>query len=160
MNNAGIEPAYRDIREKTMRIEAESYSVGGQDVGYSDLSSGNAGGVYRSDEVDIYPCLTCSNDYTVGSIQTGEWLAYSIYVPKTGLYDFDFLVGAIDATGRIQLLVDGQPVGSPAEVPNTGSWDTYGSAKLSGVQLTQGPHVIRTAFTGTFSFDYFTMTSR
>ncbi len=160
MNNAGIEPTYQDIREKTMRIEAESYSVGGQYVGYSDLSSGNAGGVYRSDDVDIYPCLTCSNDYTVGSIQTGEWLAYSIYVPKTGLYDFDFLVGAIDATGRIQLLVDGQSVGSPAEVPNTGSWDTYGSAKLSGVQLTQGPHFIRTAFTGTFSFDYFTMTSR
>ncbi len=35
------------------RIEAENYRTGGQGTGYSDTSSGNSGGAYRNDRVDI-----------------------------------------------------------------------------------------------------------
>lgn len=160
MNDAGLEAAFRDIRGGVARVEAEAYNHGGPNVGYLDLTPGNAGGVYREDDVDIYPCPTCSNDYTVGYTQTGEWLAYSIHVPKTGLYDFNFTVATPDAGGAIQLVVDGAAGASSVATPVTGDWLVFKPATLGGVYLTQGPHTLYLVFTGGFSFDYFTYSAR
>ncbi len=35
------------------KIEVEDYNTGGQGVGYNDLTSGNSGGSYRTDDVDV-----------------------------------------------------------------------------------------------------------
>ncbi|BAV33387.1 f5/8 type C domain protein [Sulfuricaulis limicola] len=160
MDNAGLEAEYQDIRPGVLRLEAETYGTAGLDVGYHDSDMINAGGIFRNDGVDIYSCLTCSNDHIVGQIQTGEWLTYSIYIPKSGLYDFDFIVAADNTNSRIQLMIDGVPAATMADVPDTGNADIYQSARLMGVNLPQGPHIIRTAFTGSFNFDYFTITLR
>jgi len=38
----------------TLHIEAENYDSGGQNVSYYDTTPGNQGGLYRTDDVDIF----------------------------------------------------------------------------------------------------------
>lgn len=160
MNNAGLEAAFQAIRGAGTHVEAEAYNHGGPNVGYAELTPGNAGGVYRGDDVDLYPGPSCSNDYVVGYTQTGEWLAYSIHVPKTGFYDFNFAVATPDAGGAIQLVVDGVTSAGSVAVPVTGDWLVFRPAALGGVYLTQGFHTVYLVFTGGFSFDYFTYSAQ
>ena len=56
------------------RIEAEDYDTGGEGVAYHDTDSGNNGGDYRLNDVDID---TSSADYAVGWIDADEWLEYT-----------------------------------------------------------------------------------
>ena len=139
-----------------MLVEAEAFNHGG----YYEMTPGNAANAYRTDEsVDVYPCWTCSNDFSIGHIQSGEYLAYTVYIDKDGVYDFEFNVATVENGARIQLVVDSQPGGQFAELPNTGSWAKYQTASLKGIPLTTGLHVLSTVFTAPsqgFAFDYFT----
>ena len=56
------------------RIEAENYDHGGAGAAYADLTGGNSGGEYRSDDVDIERVAGSTNDYNVGWMFAGEWL--------------------------------------------------------------------------------------
>ena len=87
--NGGLPRTYFNTQNSSLITTTLGYANGGAGVGYLSLSAGNEGGVYRGDDVDVYPCLACSNDYTVGNIQTGEWLGYSIYIPASGQYRDD-----------------------------------------------------------------------
>ena len=62
-----------------IRIEAEAYNTGGQNVGYWDSTAGNAGGALRGDDVDIK--VSREGGYAVGWMTAGEWLAYTVTVP-------------------------------------------------------------------------------
>ncbi len=154
MANAGIQKAYRDIRGDRILVEAEDYNHGGPGVGYMDLNSGNQGGAYRDDDVDVYPCQSCSNAHTIGYTQTGEWLAYYIDSRPGGLYDFKFTVGTQDAQCALELFVDGVSKGT-LDLPNTGSWSSFEQITKSGVFLSAGAHLIRLVFTGGFNLDAF-----
>ena len=57
----------------------EDYDQGGQHVAYYDKSPGNAGGQYRSDDVDIW--WHAPNTFYTGANATGEWLNYNLDVP-------------------------------------------------------------------------------
>jgi hypothetical protein len=173
MEAAGLDASMRDMREPRMRIEAESFNLGGQGVAYNDTTAANEGSYYRLDiappryqgplryeGVDIYTCSSCSNLHTVGGIASGEWLTYSVYVNETGTHDVEFVVGGPLAGGQIQLHVDGQPVGAPVNVPVTGSWSAYETVKLPGVALTRGSRLVTLAFTGAFNLDYFVVGPR
>lgn len=159
MQTAGLEEAFKDIRADGMRIEAEAYDQG-PNAKNVDLTPGNAGGygIYRWDDVDIYPCWSCSNDFVVGQTQTGEYLSYSVYIDKDGIYDFEFAVATAAAGDRIQLVVDSQSGGQAVDLPHTGGWGSYQTVALKGIALSKGPHVLATVFTTSagFGFDYFT----
>ena len=51
--------------------EAEKFDNGGEGVAYHDTTAGNAGGQYRSTDVDIR--AASSGGYNVGWIAAGEW---------------------------------------------------------------------------------------
>src|SRR5262249_59320324 len=53
-------------------IEAENFNDGGEGVGYHDLTTGNAGGAYRSTDVDIQPTVDIGGGFNVGFIEPGE----------------------------------------------------------------------------------------
>jgi hypothetical protein len=81
------------------RIEAEDYDLGGEIVAYHDTTLGNEGGEYRSDDVDIEITTDRGGGYDVGWIEEGEWLAYTVDVRSTGLYDIQVRVAsAMDCT--------------------------------------------------------------
>src|SRR3954447_25556980 len=65
------------------RIEAENYDTSGPSVSYFDLTPGNSGGVYRTDDVDIEATQDSGGGYDVGWISSGEWLNYTLNVQTT-----------------------------------------------------------------------------
>ena len=89
-------------------IHAVDYDLGRNGVAYYDKdtanyrlstgkeSTGNSGGVYRNDGVDIYrdPNDFLEN-YYVGSIEDGEWLQYTVNVQEGGNYRL-FVYGFIE----------------------------------------------------------------
>ena len=68
-------------------IEADHYKVGGEGVGYHDTTSGNDGGQFRFDNVDIQVTTDVGGGYNVGWIDPGEWLAFTVEVAQSGRYD-------------------------------------------------------------------------
>jgi len=127
------------------QIEAEDFDLGGEGVAYHDLTPGNQGGQYRtSEDVDIirYP----NGAYVVNNFQTGEWLQYTIQVPRTGTYRLELLVSRRwDVPSRWHAEIDNQPVTSSVVVPDTGSWDTFWWVGVGGFSVTAGTHVLRIA---------------
>src|SRR4051812_8008978 len=69
--------------------EAENFDRGGQNVGYSDKSTGNLGGQYRTaEDVDIIVSSDPQGGgYVVNNFQTGEWMAYTVTVASAGTYN-------------------------------------------------------------------------
>jgi Polysaccharide lyase/Carbohydrate binding module (family 6)/Bacterial Ig domain len=125
---------------------ASDFDRGGQNVAYFDRSSGNAGNAYRtSDSVDIRSRADSqSNGYEVYNFETGEWMAYTVNVPKTGAYDLAIRAASNQATpAKFHIEVDGVNVTGSVAVPNTGSWSTYQWVGKQGINLTAGKRVIK-----------------
>jgi hypothetical protein len=75
-------------------IQAENFDNGGEGVGYHDTTSGNAGGVSRSTDVDL-AALAGGGGYVVGWVSAGEWLNYSVSVAASG-----FISRGVPGPGR------------------------------------------------------------
>ena len=124
------------------QFQAEDYDLGGEGVGYHDLSPANEGGTYRSDDVDIKTVPDGST--VIGWFQSGEWLAYAIDVTADGTYDVRLRTGSAYTPARTLILaIDGRTVGQ-VQVPNIADWDSpLGVVTLPGVPLTVGEHELR-----------------
>jgi YD repeat-containing protein len=133
----------------TIRIEAEDYDAGGQQVGYYDLNSGNAGGSYRTDDVDIQTTVDTGEGYNVGWIGDGEWLAYTVNLPTSGQYDLAlrYAVNSASVNQRAVLSVDDSILGE-VELPSTDGWQTWSVVTLSGVSLSAGNQRLQLKFFG------------
>ena len=119
------------------QIEAEDYGQGGPGVSYHDTSSGNSGGRYRSDDVDIQATRDTGGGYNVGWVRDGEWLEYTVDV-AAGSYDVELRVASPrDNAGSIRVDLGGVEVGR-AQVPNTGDWQSWRTLSIRGVSLTGG----------------------
>jgi hypothetical protein len=71
------------------RIEAEDYDYGGQGVGYYDLTPEEEIPMYRSDGVDIGYSQSRGSYYVIADVD-GEWLAYTVTIPSSGIYTLAF----------------------------------------------------------------------
>lgn len=137
------------------RFEAEDYLAGGQGVGYFDSSSGNSGGKYRNDDVDIETTQDEGGGYNVGWTASGEWLEYKIHVSASGDYRVNLRMAAPYADKRFHLEIDGLDVSGPVTIPRTGQWQTWVDVPVD-LQLDAGSHVMRfVAETDGFNVNYF-----
>ena len=145
------------------------YDLGDQGVAYSDATpwavsgtpgSGNTGGQYRNDGVDIERSTDPQGfGYNVGWTESLESLRYTVAVAEAGAYDVDVRVASADGGGRLLLSVDGQTLGTLA-VPNTGGWQSWRTASLDGVALPAGEHVLElTVRSGAFNLNTMTLTA-
>lgn len=124
-------------------IEAENYDNGGQGVAYNDFNAGNIGGVYRSNDVDIYPRTTANNGFVVNDARAGEWLKYTINVPTAGIYDINVRYASQFNNGIFHIEIDGTDVTGPMIANSTGHWATFQNLTKSGVSISAGQHVVR-----------------
>jgi predicted Rdx family selenoprotein len=122
-------------------IEAENYDLGGQNTAYYDTTAGNAGGQYRTDDVDVEACS--EGGYSIGYIAAGEWAAYSIYVPQTTAYQISVRLACSGAGGKFRIEVDGQNMTGSMTVPDTGGWQNWSTLSKGGIQLSTGFHVLK-----------------
>ncbi|MGF1480107.1 MAG: DUF5060 domain-containing protein [Cyanophyceae cyanobacterium] len=130
---------------KTLRLEAEDYQA------YKDTTSGNEGGAYRKDDVDIEKTSDAGGGYNVGWIAQGEWLDYTIDVQQAGDYD---LTARVAAKGSEQksFSVNGQAVDFSA----TGGWQDWQTIDAGTLSLSAGTNKIRvSALSERFNVNYF-----
>jgi len=170
--NAGIEPAYSDIKNNLTIplpdfavtvpqapykgitaqipgiIEAENYDVGGQGVSYFDSDPANQGGVYRNDGVDIVGDSTIG--YKVGFTVAGEWLEYTIHANDANSYNWSARVSAGMDGSSFHILLDSTNITGTVAVPNGGSWDTYTTLNGTTPALTAGDHTLRIVVDGSY----------
>lgn len=131
------------------RLDAEDYSAGFS----KDLTPGNAGGVYRNDNVDIG--TVTGGGYAVGWTQPGEWVALPVVVTTAGNFNLIArIASAVGGTKTIQVTVDGGNRGSFSFTDASG-WNSYKNATLNNVYMAAGPHLVRFHFTtGNVNLNY------
>ncbi len=131
-------------------MQMEDYRDGGEGVAYHDNTLGNQGlGYNRNDDVDI--SHISSTEYYVSYVEAGEWLEYSIEVPVSGLYSFDFLVASPSNDVKFYLDYPDGP-SSIITVPNTGSWSNWKQGNIQ-LNLKAGFQIIRLNIVAGGNFD-------
>jgi Tol biopolymer transport system component len=141
------------------KIEAENYDNGGQSVAYFDLTTGNSGGVYRSNDVDLEGCSDTGGGYDVGGINTNEWLEYTINVGSSSTYSVSLRVATAQAGGRVRVEINGASVGT-VNIPNTGGWQTWQTVSFTSSSISSGQKVLRLFFeVGNFNLNHITFSS-
>jgi hypothetical protein len=134
-------------------LEAEDYDT------FYDTSSGNAGNVYRNDDVDIESCS--EGGFNVGWIESGEWLEYNFAVGTADAFDIYVRVASPSGkTDGFYIVIDGTDAAGWVAVPNTCSWQAWGDAVVEGIQLTAGVHSLRIVLNGSLNFNYIYLSSK
>ncbi len=143
-NNTSPPPSYTSIPGV---LEAENYKPGGSGIGYQDFTSGNTGGAYKQDDVDIENTVDTKGEFNVGWIDTGEWLAYDINATSTlNTYDIDFRVASPNGQGKFHLEIGGVTITDVISVPNTGNWQKYETVTVTDINIPAGQHELRVVF--------------
>ncbi len=124
-------------------VEAENYDNGGEGIAYSDLTNGNSGGKYRTDNVDIYIAGDIGGGYHVGDMESGEWLEYSISALNAGTYTLSARIASSIGSGQYSISIDGVDVTGVVGVPNTGGDQIWQTVSTNNVSLATGLHTFR-----------------
>jgi len=131
------------VRSIPGTIEAEHYDLGGEGIAYHDLTSGNAGNTFRTDNVDIEATTDTGTGYNVGWIQAGEWLEYTVNVTTAGTYSLQVRVASTSAGKTFHVELDGVNISGTITVPNTGAWQTWQTVTVNTSSLSTGQKVLR-----------------
>lgn len=136
------------------KIEAENFDNGGEGAAYHDLTATNTQGQYRTTEgVDIEAAT--EGGYNVGTIQTGEWLEYTVNIGQAGIYTLQARVAATAAGKTFHVELNGQNISGTITVPNTGGWQTWTTVNVTTPSLTAGQKVLRVVFdSNEFNFNW------
>lgn len=138
-------------------IQAEDFDEGGEGAAYHATSADNAGGAYRTTDIDIWPTTdtTGSNDV---NLLAGEWLRYTVNVTQAGVYHLDvraFPVGYL-VVAPVRVFVDGVDRTGPIPIPNysgapwNASWQV---AVAEPVIPPAGAHVVQLTADPALSYD-------
>jgi cell division septation protein DedD len=126
------------------QFQSVDYDQGGEGIAYHDTTPSNDGGAYRAEGVDIEQS-TGESGPTVAYIRPGEWLRYTITVPKTCTYTTTFRVASPNNDRSFALEMDGKAIGT-VRIPNTGSFETYTSVTTT-IPMNAGVHQFKLTFT-------------
>lgn len=145
-------PFKKHIITNNALIQAVDFDMGRQRYAYYDKDTasyqytpgvntrGNRGGAYRNDGVDIQ---ADSNSAWIHYIEDGEWLQYTISIPKEGKYDISFNVSSTTDTGRIAVLIENATVTEEIPVPNTGGENNWQFTTPQNFYLNRGALPLR-----------------
>jgi hypothetical protein len=123
-------------------LQAENFDEGGEGIAYHDVTSANAGGLYRDTAVDIgAPSDASGGGGSLGWTKVGEWLKYTVDVSQTRNYTFNMRVANLGSGAQFRIEADGVDVTGPVSLPNTGAWDAWQTISVT-VPLTQGRRVL------------------
>jgi endoglucanase len=129
-------------------IQAVDFDMGANGVAYQDTvfqSTGqganftnyNNGWTYRNDGVDIE---TWTGSPTIGSIDTNEWLQYTVQVPQTGMYSVLLQYAAPTTGAKVELLSQINSLIQEVTLGATGGWGSWQFNSLGTILITAQPN--------------------
>ncbi len=118
-------------------VEAENYDTGCADSSYHDADAANQGGKYRTDGVDIETCTDAGGGFSVGYIEKGEWLTYTLSIKTNANYNVKARVASLNGGGSFRLQLDGANIGNEVTVPTTGGWQNWTDVSLGEINLSE-----------------------
>jgi len=121
---AGLSPYGGTPLPLPATIAAANFDNGGEGIAYHDTTPGNAGGAYRSTDVDLQ--ASSEGGYNLGWIGAGEWLNYTVSVAAAGSYVAAIRVASPSGGGSLHIGFNGPSnVWKTVSVPVTGAWQTW-----------------------------------
>ncbi len=123
----------------TITVYASDYQGGVNAVSntdYYDTTSGNSGGQYRSQNVDIETCT--DGRYNVGWIAAGEWLNFPIQGQGSGLYTLYMRYATPNAGRTCSFKLNGTALTGTLSLNNTGGWQTWQTLNAGNVNIGTG----------------------
>ncbi len=127
-------------------VNYDHFPIAGEGRTTHDLSVGNAGAIYRVDDVDI----ACGSEGrpVITNVEPGEWLTYTVHVQATRAHRIEIRYAAAAAGGAIRFDFAGAGVTGDVALPATaGVWTTR--AVATGIMLTAGVQAMRVSVAGT-----------
>lgn len=128
------------VTAENIHIEAEDYTS------FFDTTPGNAGGAYRTDNVDIERTSDSGNGFNVGWTAQGEWLEYQFDAIE-GSYEFQARVASLPGNANYQVVVNDSQIQS-ASVNTTHGWQNFITQTLGNVSLNNGTNKLRINIVG------------
>lgn len=134
-------------------IKAVDYDLGISGAAYFDKDTadyhvstgkstpGNKGRVYRNDGVDI--SKKEDGSYYVSSIESGEWLQYTVDVVKKGKYTIQIGYSSSDSNSSIDIVVNGIILVKGLKLPSTNDLKNFKIINTKDVKLKAGKQKIR-----------------
>ena len=118
-----------------------------QNVTYFDNTQANLGTYRLNQSVDV-EFLSNIEGPTLGWIESGEWVEYSIYVQESGYYDLEFRYASNNSNGGgpFYFEINGEQISSNISVPQTGGWSNWTTQSASNIKFTEGEHILRISF--------------
>ena len=118
-------------------LQAEDFDP----AGYSDSSTENEGGAYRTDTgVDI---KSISGGNAIGWMTAGEWLEYTVYVESEGDYDVTIRSGSINSGRTLKMSQCGTTLINSFAVPVVTDWGQFKTWSAGKIHLQPGYQKIR-----------------
>jgi len=129
-------------------VEAEDFDLGGSGVAFSDTTSSNLGGAYRSTPVDVYPTYGAPG-HTVGHTRNGEWLEYTVDSATGETLEVTARVASgLASPGSLRLDIDGSTVAT-VPVTNTTGWWSFEGLSFGSHTFPAGESVVRITWLAT-----------
>lgn len=138
----GIEPGQDPFVQHRIPgyIQAEDYDLGGNGIAYLDLTPGNVGGVYRTDDVDI-KTITGVNTYAIGWTRDTEWLEYTVGA-KAGNYDLHVRVSnGTSQSKSLRIYISGEIV-AQLQISSTGDWEILDVIRVRDINIPESTNIM------------------
>lgn len=148
--SAMAQSPYENIPGISGSIYTAKYDTGGEGVAYHDSTPENEPGAYRPTEgVDVFE-TNYNNEIkpAVGWVTPGEWIEYTVNVPRSAYYYDLFLTFASDGPGgTMHVEFNGTDRTGPIEIPDTGGWEVWHTKLLKNrIYIAPGTYTMRLVF--------------
>ena len=133
-------------------IQAADYDLGRNGTAYFDDYAArtdfakhdphNQGGAYRNDGVDVLAVTdAASSGFAVGHTTAGEWLTYTVTMPKAGTFTLQARVmNTAKSEAKLALKLDGKQAVATITAPPGAAWQTVSGGSVA---LPAGKHTLQ-----------------
>jgi len=116
-------------------------------VSTNQYTTWNNGNFYRNDGVDIEGCTDAvTNGYSVGWIEDGEWMQYSIQSEAPMTYNVLLRYAGESQSALVHLEVNGKLASKSIVLTPSGNWNTWKTISIPNVMIPSGAFKMKVVF--------------